>query len=752
MQSINTYSFATFTRDLNAGIVLFFVALPLCLGIALASNAPLLSGILSGIVGGIVVGLISRSHTSVSGPAAGLAAIVASQLAALDSFPAFLFAVVLAGILQIVLGITRVGFIAEFFPTSVIKGLLAAIGLLLILKQIPHLLGHDADPQGDMAFQQPDQANTFTELSKMLGHVHLGATIIGLVSIGLLVGWSKFKMLKSSTIPAPLAVVLLGVLLGWIFRRLGGIWNVEPTNFVQVPVAKGVEGLMGFLQFPDFSQWTNPAVYVAGITIAIVASLETLLNLEAIDKIDPKQRTSPPNRELISQGIGNMAVGLIGGIPITSVIIRSSVNINAGGQTKLATIWHGLFLFVCVAFFPLWLNRIPLSCLAAILFVTGIKLASPQLVKQMWSQGRYQFMPFALTVIAIVFTDLLIGISIGLVLSLGFVLNSNLRRPIRRILEKHVGGDVLRIELANQVSFFNRAALNRVLDEIPNGGHVLIDARNSDYIDPDLLDLIRDFQNQRGPVRNVQVSLMGFKSKYLLEDRIQFVDYSTRELQSQLSPQQVLQILQDGHARFRSGQRLTRNLGRQVRNTASSQHPLAVVLSCIDSRAPTEIIFDLGLGDILSIRIAGNITSRKVLGSMEYACVVAGAKLIVVMGHTRCGAIGSAIDLFCQDQTANQSRGSTHLDSIVEVIKASIDPTTCGRFKDLNPDEKEEFKNTTARRNVSRVTETILSESPTLNNMHQKGEIAIIGAVYDVTNGNIDFLQHEDACVRAISD
>ena len=501
------------SRDLTAGLVVFLVALPLCLGVALASNAPLLSGVLAGIVGGILVGILSGSHTSVSGPAAGLTAVVAAQIASLGSFEAFLLAVVIAGLIQIALGLARAGFLAAFFPSSVIKGLLAAIGVILILKQIPHVLGHDPDPEGDMAFLQPDDENTFSELGRLLGDIQPGAAVIGLVSIALLVVWDRWRSLKRSNIPAPLVVVLLGVGISLVFRRLGGRWVIEPSHLVQVPVADSLAGFFGLLPTPDFSQWSNPAVYIAAVTIAAVASLETLLNLEAVDKLDPQRRTSTPSRELMAQGIGNVVAGLIGGLPITSVIVRSSVNINAGGRTKLATIVHGVLLLVSVVFLPAWLNLIPLSCLAAILLVTGVKLASPALVRRMWDEGRYQFVPFALTVVAIVLTDLLIGVLIGLAVSIGFILRSNVRRPLRRIVEKHLGGEVVHIELANQVSFLNRAALARVLDEVPRGGHVLLDAQNTDYIDPDVLDLIRDFKEQTAPARGVEVSLLGFRRR-----------------------------------------------------------------------------------------------------------------------------------------------------------------------------------------------------------------------------------------------
>ena len=510
---------------------------------------------------------------------------------------------------------------------------------------------------------------------------------------------------------------------------------------MQVPVADSVTGFLGFLQWPDFSQWTNQAVYIAAVTIAAVASLETLLNLEAVDKLDPQRRASPPSRELVAQGFGNVVAGFIGGLPMTSVIVRSSVNINAGGKTKLAAIIHGIFLLVSVIFLPAWLNMIPLSCLAAILLVTGIKLVSPALVKQMWSEGRYQFIPFAVTIVAIVLTDLLIGILIGLAVSIGFILTSNMRRPMRRFVEKHLGGDVVHIELANQVSFLNRAALSSVFDEARHGGHILLDARSTDYIDPDVLDLIRDFKEHTGPARGVEVSLLGFRSRYQLLDQTQYVDYSTRDLQDALTPQQVLQILKDGHERFRTGQRLTRDLSRQVSATAGGQHPLAVVLSCIDSRAPVELIFDLGVGDIFSVRIAGNLTSRKILGSAEYGCAVAGAKLILVMGHTRCGAVTAAVNLICSTRTAAETLGCQHLDYIVNDLQQSTDQASCRGIEARPADEQESLINAVARRNVSQVVERMRAQSQTLDDLVRGGRIAIVGAMYDVVTGKIEFLQ-----------
>ncbi len=732
------------TRDLMASVVVFLVALPLCLGIALASGAPLFSGLLAGIVGGIVVGSISGSHTSVSGPAAGLTAIVAAQIATLGSFEAFFLAVFVAGLLQIAMGIARAGALSAFFPSSVVKGLLAAIGVILILKQIPHVFGHDKDPEGEMSFSQPDDENTFSELLTVFwGDIHVGAAVIGVVSIVLLVCWDRIKPLKNSVIPGPLVAVLFGVMMQALFGRLGGSWVVEPTHLVQIPVAESISGFVDFLKFPDFSQWNNPAVYLAALTIAVVASLETLLNLEAVDKLDPAGRDSPPSRELIAQGVGNSVAGLIGGLPMTSVIVRSSVNVAVGAKTKLSAIFHGVLLLVCVALFPLYLNMIPLAALAAILLVTGFKLASPSLFRQMWSEGRYQFAPFIITLVSIVLTDLLIGVLIGLTVSVLFILNSNLRRPIRRIVETHIGGDVLHIELANQVSFLNRASLDKLFSQAAPGSSLLIDASDTDYFDPDVLSLIRDFKNVRGPARGVSVSLRGFRDKYNLEDDIQFADYSTRELQDRVSPEQVLEILREGNRRFRTGNRLTRDFKRQVGATAEGQTPLAAILSCIDSRVPAELVFDLGIGDIFSIRVAGNVIGSKSLGSIEYGVGVAGVKLVLVLGHTRCGAVTSSVQLLSENKNVEQATGCQHLHTIVDEIAPCLDSRELAKLSDCSKAEQESFVDEIAKRNVLRTVHEITQRSNAIRQAVDAGKVLVLGALYDVKSGNIEFLPEQ---------
>lgn len=730
-------------HDLTAGLVVFLVALPLCLGIALASGAPLFSGLLAGIIGGLVVGAVSGSHSSVSGPAAGLTAIVAAQITALGSFEAFLLAVFIGGLLQIGLGVMKAGALSAFFPSSVIKGLLAAIGVILILKQIPHVFGHDADPEGDMSFVQPDHENTFTELALIAGDLHVGAAVIGLLSIAVLVLWGKIKPLRNSIIPAPLVVVLMGVAINLFFRAIGGRWLIEESHLVEVPIAQSASEFAGFLTMADFSQWTNPTVYIAGVTIAIVASLETLLNLEAVDKLDPQKRVSPPSRELVAQGCGNVAAGLLGAIPVTSVIVRGSVNCASGAKTKASTIFHGLLLLICVGFLPGWLNMIPLSALAAILLVTGFKLASPQLFRQMWSEGRYQFAPFIITLVSIVLTDLLIGILIGLAVSVLFILNSNLRSPIRRIVETRVGGKVTRVELPNQVSFLNRAALDTLFKSAEVGSHWLIDATDTDYIDPDVLSLIRDFKEKAGPARGVTVSLNGFRSKYDLNDEIQFADYSTRELQDEVTPDQVLEILREGNRRFSTGNQLSRDFVRQVDATAQSQTPLAVVLSCIDSRVPAELVFDLGLGDVFSVRVAGNVIGTKSLASMEYAVKVAGVKLVLVMGHTRCGAVTSSVELVDACRNAGDVTGCEHLQAIIDELEPSVKEIITRPLSDLSQEEIESLVDEVSRENVQRTVDKVIARSSVIRSAVEAGQVKVTGALYDVKSGEIDFLDED---------
>ena len=741
MTTLSLFKPSNLAKDIPAGLVVFLVALPLCLGISLASNAPLAAGIIAGIVGGLVVGALSGSSTSVTGPAAGLTAVVASQIAELGSFQAFLVAVIVAGALQIVFGLLKGGFLASFFPSSVVEGLLAAIGIIIILKQLPHLVGYDANPVGDTDFCQTDDKNTFTELPAALQMFLPGAAMIGLLSLGLLVVWGKVSWLQKSPVPGPLVAVLFGTAANLLLIQMGHPWAIAPTHLVQVPVAEGASGFLQLFCSPDFSVLAKPALYGAAVTLAVIASLETLLTIEAVDKIDPQQRKSPANRELLAQGAGNMVSGFLGGLPMTSVIVRSGANLNAGAQTKISTIFHGVLLLGCVALLPRWLNQIPLCVLAAVLIVTGYKLASPKVIGQMWSAGKYQFLPFAVTVVAIVLTNLLTGILIGLGISLLFILRSNYRRSIHQVMEKHVHGDVLRVELAPQVSFFNRAALQKILMDALRGTKVQIDARNCDFIDPDILDLLTDFKEVTSRAHGVEVSLVGFKKKYeKLQEDLTFVDYSSREVQQSLKPAEVLRILKDGHERFLEGKPLVRDLRRQAGATATGQFPIAAVLGCIDSRAPVEHIFDLGVGDAFVARIAGNVARDKMIGSLEFACGVAGAKLLLVLGHTSCGAVKASVELKVAGKTASEATGCDHLDELVGIIQGSIDSSQLKDFSNWADDKKRGFVDEVARKNVVNTMNYIREKSRILDRLVRENKIMIVGAVYDVNTGKVEFL------------
>ncbi len=728
---------STVPRDLIAGTIVFLVALPLCLGIALASGAPLFSGLIAGIVGGIVVGALSGSHTSVSGPAAGLTAIAAAQIAALGTFEAFLMAVVIGGVIQVIMGVVRAGALSAFFPSSIIKGLLAAIGIILIIKQTPYLLGHDMVPKESTH----GHANILEQIARIFtGEIHWGAFVIGALSLALLITWDKIKALKQSLVPAPLVVVLLGVALSLLLKAIGGelALSDQARYMVTVPVSESISSFFGLVKLPDFTQLLNPGVYVAGVTIAIVASLETLLNLDAVDKLDTQQRLSPPNRELWAQGIGNITCGMLGGIPVTSVIIRGSVNVNAGSRTKLSAVFHGVLLLFCVMLVPAYLNMIPLSCLAAILLITGFKLASPKLFRQMWSEGVYQFLPFIITLVAIVTTDLLIGVVIGMVVSLLFILKSNLTQPVRQVIETHVGGQIHHIELANQVSFLNKAALERALRSVPSGADAILDARSSDYIDPDVLSFIREYKEITAPALDVRLSLRGFREHYNMADDVQFVDFTPRESQAQLTPAGALKILKEGNERFASGRGLDRNLQNLKIAEFSSLQPLAVVFSGVDARMPAELVFDLRLGELVSIRLAGNVIGPRVLGSMEYGCLVNGAKLIVIMGSTFSGLIKLTVE---ESTGRNRKVDASNLNSIVDEIQQSIESRELEVLKSGSPTDEQSILGTIAHRNVTRALQQVLEQSPSIKQLVDEKKVALIGAIYNSSTGRVEFLQ-----------
>ena len=503
-------------NDLPASIVVFFVAVPLCLGIALASGAPLFSGIIAGIIGGIVVGFASGSPLGVSGPAAGLAVIVFTAIGTLGgSYQAFLLAVVLAGVIQLALGYAKAGFIAYFFPNSVIKGMLTGIGLLIILKQIPHALGWDKDAVGDDAFLQADGQNTFTEISKALDFITPGALLIAGVSLAILILWDTVLTKKHKIfqlIQGPIVVVVLGIVFNLAYVNGFLPFSLNDKQIVSVPVPSSIEGFFGQFTMPDFSAITNFEVWKIAVVLAIVASLETLLCVEATDKLDPDKRVTPTNRELKAQGLGNIVSGMIGGLPITQVIVRSSANINFGGKTKLSAILHGLFLLLSAVFIANLLNLIPLASLAAILLMVGYKLAKPSLFKDMYKLGWEQFMPFMATVIAILATDLLKGITVGILVGIFYTLRHSYRNShhVKDIVSDEQGKTVHHLVLAEEVSFFNKASLLNTLDSIPNESKVIIDCTNSKSIAHDVIEIITNYESN-AKIKNIVVEKINFK-------------------------------------------------------------------------------------------------------------------------------------------------------------------------------------------------------------------------------------------------
>ncbi len=509
-----------FKTDLLSGVVVFLVALPLCLGIALASGAPLFAGIIAGVIGGIVVGVLSGSQLSVSGPAAGLTAIVLMAINNLGSYEVFLLAVVLAGVLQLLLGIAKAGTISNYFPSNVIEGMLTAIGIIIILKQLPHAVGYDVDNEGDFFFIEKGTGhNTFSALIDAVNYSHLGALLICLVSLGILIAFNKVPFLQQlKVVPGALVAVASGIILNEVFKASGSTLAISQEHLVKLPVPDSIEAFIGQFSLPDFTAINNPAVWITAATIAIVASIETLLCIEAADKLDPLKRYSNSNRELFAQGTGNILSGMIGGLPMTSVIVRTSANVNSGGRTRTATIAHGVFLLLAVVAIPGLLNKIPLACLAAILLMIGYKLASPKVFKHMWESGKYQFIPFIVTVTAVVFTDLLKGVAIGLVVSIFYILRANLHLAYFFHKEEHHEGETITIKLAQEVSFLNKAAIKQTLNHLPAGSRLVVDASDTFYIDHDVLELIKDFKNTSSKEKGITMTLTGFKSEYKIDD------------------------------------------------------------------------------------------------------------------------------------------------------------------------------------------------------------------------------------------
>jgi carbonic anhydrase len=737
LSQFNHYKHNSLRFDLTAALVVFLVAIPLCLGISIASGAPLFSGLLSGIIGGIIVGSISGSSISVSGPAAGMAAVVVTVIAQLGDFNAFLLALMIAGLLQIIMGSFKAGFIADYIPTNVIQGLLCAIGILLIFKQLPLAFTH-ASHLSDLKRQLLDTTEglSLEPLYNLSHHINRGATAISLSSFAILIYFDKTKISWLKAIPGAVLVVIFGVILNEFFVLTHSSLTQDTPQLVNIPHEAGIGNLIEQFEFPSWSAWTNPKVYLYALMIAIVASLETLLNLQAGEKLDKRHQRCSKDRELFAQGVGNMISGLVGGLPITSVVVRTSINIQTGAKTKVATIMHGVLLILAIAFLPHVLNRIPLSSLATILIFTGYKLTSPHIYKKIYREGFDRFIPFMTTLIVIVATDLLIGIISGLLISLLFILKTNSKARIDIIKEINPNGMVNRIVLPQQISFLNKASLVAELNSIPQESHLIIDARYSDYIDKEILAFIKEFQQDQAPERDISLNLIGFKDQYAIHNYIDFINVTTYSTQASLTPHEVLVLLKEGNQRLLKNRRIHRSIQDDIKHTATGQHPIAIILGCIDSRVPVETIFDMSFGDLFCVRIAGNVINKDILASIEYACQVIGAKLIVVLGHTQCGAIAAACDHVKQG----------HITQLLKKIQPALDAETSTALdrtsKNLN------FVNQVAELNIGNTLTELYQQSPALQTLIDEQQIGMVGAIYDVSKGTVKFKSFVDEVTK----
>ncbi|MDO9106383.1 MAG: carbonic anhydrase family protein [Methylovulum sp.] len=721
----NRSLFVNLKDDIPAGIAVFLVAVPLSLGIALASGAPLFSGLITGIIGGLIVAPLSGSALGVSGAAAGLSVMVLAAIQELG-FTVFLLALVLAGIAQVIMGLLRAGVIAYYFPSSVINGMLSGIGIILFLKQIPHAVGYDRDYEGDITFFQADEYSSFTELLHMLNFVSPGAILIAVIALAILLLWelpTLKKYLLFQWVPSVLAAVVAGVLVNQLLQDYYPDWALANSHLVVIPILQNMGDLASQLHFPDFSALTNADVYLTALTLAVVASLETLLAVEAVDKLDAYRRVTPTNRELIAQGIGNISSGLLGGLPLTQVIVRSSFNIQAGAKTKAAAVVHGLLLLFTVIFIPGLLHRIPLASLAAILLVVAYRLARLQVLETMYRAGPYHFIPYCVTIIGLVFTDMLTGIIIGLVTALFSILLENYKSSFY-FREMHIGNKII-LRLAEHVSFLNKANIQQTFEQLPAQSEVVIDATRSKYIDYDVFEIIQNFKRE-AELKNIRLTIENLRGYGTLAP-VSNARSQTYDSQQSLTPAKVLELLKEGNDHFVNNLKANRNLLEQINDTRQGQFPIAIILSCMDSRTSVELIFDQGLGDVFSVRVAGNIINDDILGSMEFACKLAGSKLIVVLGHTHCGAIKGACGQVQLD----------HLTGLLAKIKPAVD-AVCDEQPGVAADHNA-WVQQVADKNVQLAVGQIRRQSPLLDAMVENREIGIVGAMYDIETGKVRF-------------
>ncbi|HSI71383.1 MAG TPA: SulP family inorganic anion transporter [Gillisia sp.] len=717
--------FSSLGKDIPASIVVFLVALPLCLGIALASGAPLLSGLISGIIGGIVIGSVSHSSVSVSGPAASLTAVVLASIASLGSFDVFLVAVVLGGIFQFTLGILKAGLIADYMPSNIIKGLLAAIGIILIIAQIPYAMGIAADTAD---YFDPNKS-FFVQLNDAIASFYAsltgGAFLITGISLAIMIFWDKTPLKNFKLLPPALVVVLLGVALNMFFGAAIPSLHLGEANLVNIP---NIDHINELVTFPDFSAITNPEVWGVAITITLIASIASLLAIEAADEIDPHKRNTPPNRELVAQGIGNTLTGLIGGIPITSVIVRSSVNINAGAETKLSAILHGVFLLLSVLFLSSILNLIPLSSLAAILLVIGYKLASWDVVSTMYKKGWNQFIPFIATIVAIIFTDLLIGIFIGTLVSIFFLLRSNYHNAFFIENTKIFKGETIRLELSNEVSFFNKASIKNTLWNVPDSSTVIIDATFASFIDQDVLEIFEDFRDTYAREHDINLSIIGLREKYDIGKDLEFDKEGIEEIKMKSSPNEIFDYLKDGNQRYVDGKLVSRRLRNKELMDFINAPPLAAVVNCIDMREPLNVLMNTGIGDLIPIRTAGNLANDHVIKSMEVACKNQGAKFILFMGN-------SANRIYAEALRDYKDGKDSYL---CPLISEAVETNLISRDL-INENNLFEHADIITRWSLVQSKKLVMQHSDYLSKAIEEGRIGMASAFFNRETGKIDF-------------
>lgn len=732
IEDIGRSVFSSPGKDIPAGIVVFLVALPLCLGIALASGAPLISGLISGIIGGVVVGAISKSEVSVSGPAASLSAVVLVAINKLDSFEIFLLALFIGGLLQLVFGLLKAGLIADYMPTSIIKGLLAAIGLILVFAQIPYAFGVKENAEG-MDFTTL-MTTGFPDFNQVIQSFSPGAVFLTIFSLALLIFWDKTFLKKIKLFPPFLMVVILGVVINTIFKFLLPAFYLDGIQLVNIPE---VNGWSSVITFPDFGAIVSFQVWTYAFTIALIASIASLLAIEAADNLDPHKRRSPPNRELVAQGIGNSLAGLLGGIPITSVIVRSSVNIETGAETKLSTILHGLLLTASVLFLSSVINQIPLASLAAILLVVGYKLASISTFKSMFKKGLSQFIPFVVTVLGILLTDVLLGVLIGTASSVFFLLRGNYYNPFFiEETSKSNKKKSIRLELSNEVSFLNKPAIKRTLWNLPHKSKVIIDATFSSYIDRDVLGILNDFQNTFAKENEIDVNIIGLQESYKPKSDIKMEANVLLPKKELITPEDVLNYLRDGNKRYVDGNLVSRRFRNKELMDFIKDAPLAVIINCIDMREPLNMLLNTGIGDLIPLKAAANLADKNLIQTSEMACSFQGAKLILLLGNNKNRLIKHALIR----QIKNPENPISFL--LEPAFQAGV--YAVDELKENNLNELTD-KITLFNLNLSK--SKILKESSWLNEAIQSGKVGIATAFLDRKTGVIQFSIPEENLV-----